>query len=235
MRTLIAFLATTAIFTCNAEASAASGPVADLGITMTVEPGARLPPGSIGSVTITITNYGPDAATDIVAVSSQFVVGKNEQILLYQTQQSQCTVFDESLDTPPGEPIPTFAILTFPGQTVLPGSSISCTIGISTYADATGTYSLDFRVLNDVVGWSDPNPSNNQTSSIYLTVSPVTVPALGILDLALLAGVIALFGTMHVTTRRGAIHASVALSGGIRTNRFHSLRGGKRHINRLHG
>jgi len=201
------------------------GPIADLGITASITPGTFLPPGSIGSVTVTITNNGPDPATDVVAVSSQFLFGKGEQILLFQTQQSQCTVYYDSLDAPPGQPIPTFALLMFTGQTIPPGGSITCTVGISTYADATGTYMLNFRAVNDVAGWTDPDESNNETPDMALSVSPVGVPILSSFGLYLIIGLTMLFGITRLTIQTGENHAAAAGGGCIRHRVLRFLRG----------
>jgi len=203
----------------------AAGPIADLSITASITPGTFLPPGSVGSVTITITNNGPDPATDVVALSSQFLIGNGEQILLYQAQQSKCAVYYDSLDVPPGQPIPTFALLMFTGQTIPLGGSITCTVGISTYADATGTYMLNFRAVNDVAGWTDPDESNNETPDMALSVSPVGVPILSSFGLYLIIGLTMLFGITRLTIQTGENHAAAAGGGCIRHRVLRFLRG----------
>jgi len=170
--------------------------VVDLGVTATVKPSTHLPPGSAASVTVTVTNYGPDDATYIAAGSSVFWEGQGEQIQLYPTEESskQCDFYYNSIDPAPGGPIPYSALLLFTGKVLPPGTSISCTIGLSVFPDAKGQYALYFVTSNDVVGSVDPNPSNDQSRNILLNLSPITVPTLGTLGCTLLGLIIVFFG-----------------------------------------
>jgi len=167
----------------------------DLGVTVVVKPSTHLAPGSTGSVTVTVTNYGPDDATDVVAVSSRFLDGPGEQIWLYPTAESTCGIYYDSADPGnPGQAVPYGALLFFTGTVLPPGASASCTIGISAFSDATGQYALHFYTTNDVTGSVDPNPSNDISPDIILNLSPITVPSLGALGCMLLVLIIVFLG-----------------------------------------
>src|SRR5690348_9453287 len=61
---------------------------ADLGVSFTVQPSTFLLPNSAGSVTVTVTNYGPDTVSAVGVHSSNWEDG--EQILLFQAPETQC-------------------------------------------------------------------------------------------------------------------------------------------------
>jgi len=180
VRTLIAPIFWLAMaLTPTAARAIASTQIADLGVTFTVKPGTFLPPNSIGTVTVTVTNNGPDPVPAFVVHSSIWEDGK--QILLFATPETQCDFGYGYYD---GPTLLVFAALGF--QSSLPaGAQESCTLGISTYPQATGQYEMYFNVAAYAGGPTDPNTANNQSSSVTLFLSPMSVPALNAFGLLL--------------------------------------------------
>ena len=169
----------------------ASSKSADLGVSFTVQPSTFPLPNSVGSVTVTVTNYGPDTVSAVGVHSSNWEDGK--QILLFRTPDTQCDFGYGFYDGP--TPL-VYAGLLFNSAPLPPGAQESCTVGITVYQNATGQYPLYFTVSPYELGVVDPNPRNNQSPTVTLFLSPIAVPALTTFALVLMAVLIALIAAL---------------------------------------
>jgi hypothetical protein len=171
----------------------ASDKAADLGVSFTVQPSTLVLPNSVGSVTVVVTNAGPDTVPAFVVRSSHWDDG--QQILLFPTPDTQC---DFSYGFYDGPTLLVYAVLVF-NSPLSPGTRQSCTFGVTTYPKATGQYRMDFTVATYLGGPSDPNLSNNQSPTVALVLSPPlvvpTVPTVSRFGLLLMALSIALLGS----------------------------------------
>jgi len=153
---------------------------ADLALTQTIN---ATPPVTIGSTftaTLTVTNNGPSAATSFTVVDNLPAQ--------YQFVSSTCGA------TAVGQ------VITWTGGAVPFPGSVSCTFTIRAIAVGSGTNTATITTSAP----NDPTPGNNSVGVAGPVITPLAVsgsfvsnvPTMGTLGLALMAGLLALFGWM---------------------------------------
>lgn len=166
--------------------------VADIGISVSIEPGGVMPPGTEGVVHITITNHGPDTGAGTFRwVQTDYGAGLSYPPLVFLgLTAGACTMFTF------GQPLPGDFFGIQVAREIPPGESRICSYGFRV---------LDTNQLMQVARWDvlaldglflldDPNLANNE-DEVLLIFSPFAnarpVPALswlGLLMLILLVG-----------------------------------------------
>lgn len=165
----------------------AGTPSADLGLEVGIQPGGVMPPGTDGVLSLSITNYGPDAQAGLIgwAATDDGVGFSFPPLDFTGVVKGSCGV------SPIGQPGPgdTFGFVLTPD--LEPGETAICTFGFRVRETTT---------LSQIAQWGvgpfgsaeDPNDSNNLVE-VLLIFSPLgdirPVPTLswvGMLSLALL-------------------------------------------------
>jgi len=171
----------------------AGTPLADIAIEVGVEPNGVTPPGTEGTVSLTITNYGPDVSAALIgwAVTSNGVGFSFPPLDFVGVATGPCGI------SPIGQPGPgdNFGFQVTPALN--PGESVTCTYGFEV---------RETMILSQMAQWGvgpnglaeDPNQTNN-LDEVLLIFSPLAdtrpVPALswvGIFVLMLSVGLIAI-------------------------------------------
>jgi len=159
--------------------------ITDLGIGVTVEPQGVTPPGTQGTVAITITNTGPDTAS--VAIF-RWLPTNDGSGFSYPPLG-----FPVGLLTGPcrlfiGQPPPGDSFASWVTSDISPGESRTCTFGFRVL-ETTKTSQIARWEVNGFEA-HDPNPTNNEAEVLLRFAGnpdPVSVPALSISGFLILA------------------------------------------------
>ena len=174
----------------------AGGPVADLGIEAAVQPAGITPPGTEGTVIITITNHGPDtgsAAFEMIRTNDG--AGFSFPPLEFSGLKTGPCNFLPPGQPPPGETVGIFGSWSTLGM--MPGEPRTCTFGFRILETSKMSQIMRWEVSATGVA-DDPNPTNNQAEVLLRFAGnsdPLSVPILppwALLILVLLFGWIAL-------------------------------------------
>lgn len=182
------------LLACNpSEAQPVNPRVADMSITASLEPSARIRPGSTASVTLVFTNRGPDALPDPIAIASPLPLPPlNSFVLLADAQRPSCTMSYDFIEPAPGRPPQAITIVA--AGPLASGASRTCIIQIAAEPLGTGEHTLVFGLIDADVPWNDPFPADN-AATISFSIGfpePIRVPTIGWAALlTLLVGVVA--------------------------------------------
>jgi len=178
-----------ALIYCPAHAGDAS---ADIGIEVTVAPSNNLLPGTEGTISITITNSGPDMATALF----QWFPTENGMGFGFPPIAFTGMVTGPCELSPVGEPIPGDNFGFWITNDIGPGTSRVCNFEFR--ALETPNFGQAARWLLFVIDGDDPDPSNNEFE-VFLVFSEISsihpIPLLstfGLIALALLLVLIVL-------------------------------------------
>jgi hypothetical protein len=176
---------------------AQSNSVSDLALTATIVPGTRLLPGSKGRITFAIHNNGPDAALVTGVVSSSYLFGPGQQFYLFDVAETApCRLDFDDFAPMPGQPVILVALL-FDDGPVPSGTTVTCTVGIGAWPDATGTTELRCRAGHGSLGLTDPRPGND-TVNFLLSFDPESIPTLGLGGMTMLVALALWLAIRHL-------------------------------------
>lgn len=179
----------------------------DIELMATLNPPVFYPPGTQGTLTITVRNNGPAASPGTSVATNHFLVnGPDENILVFPTAATApCTFVVDVLTPAPGQSEAVTAIIGF--GPLAAGASRTCTVGVLSQARASGTHELQLRAGGIAPGITESNPSNNAVTFRLLlsSVVPLPVPAVGQSTTLLLVLLM-----MAIATRKLAHEAAVA-------------------------
>lgn len=138
----------------------------DLSIAVALPGGGFVPPGEIAEIVVTLSNGGPNTASDVSASTSYTIRDGflETSIVLVTDQSPPCSVNALDLSGPDF----TFVGLSiFPDNRELaPGESVSCRLGISTGPRSPASFQQFFSAATST---SDPNAANDVTSVTIAT------------------------------------------------------------------
>ena len=141
----------------------------DLSLGLLVEPVDSAPPGTVGKVTVYITNLGPEAIQNAIVV---IVVGV--PVSFSQIAES-CLLFRGVIDPLQGSPSD-FYEFVFPN--LQPGETSSCQAGFSVGTQLKGQVRLTWETVRLPSQPLDPNPANNSATMVFGLPLPTAVPAM---------------------------------------------------------
>lgn len=187
----LAVLAYTLLCSFAVEAGSAT---ADISMDVSIVPSNPVTPGTEGTISISITNLGPDAAPFVLFQWFQTETGMGTEyppLEFLALESGPCGI---SPIIQPG-PDDTFGVWTT--NNVGPGESRTCNFGFR--VSETTVVRQRARWESFVFNANDPNQSNNEAELLLVFAEmpdPEPIPALsgrGLIMLALLLGLIALF------------------------------------------
>lgn len=149
----------------------------DLGIGVTVQPQGVTPPGTEGTVAITITNDGPN----IASVATFRWLATNDGSGLSYPPLGFPGPFDGPCRFSIGLPPPGDFFGTWVIRDISPGESRTCTFGFRVL-ETTKTSQIARWEVNEFEA-DDPNPTNNEAEVLLRFAGnsdPVSVPALSV-------------------------------------------------------
>jgi hypothetical protein len=181
---------------------------ADLALDVVVDPSGIAPPGTLGTITLTVTNLGPGATL----ATHQTVIESNEFVITLEYLQAmafanagECDFSFFFLDPPPGGDLRVVFFFFF-SEPLAPGESRVC----------EGLYQINSMIQAPTVEntWTvfnlsidDPDPTNNEVTLFFQVFPPVTdIPTLSPAGWVLLC--VTLLTSFVVITRRWAGRAA---------------------------
>ena len=115
-------------------------------------------PGSVATITLTFRNQGPDTATNVSAVSSDYPFLVSGLFDLDESPPNVCEVQYDDFIAPPGQSSALVAIVR--AGVLAPGETRVCTLALFVYPEALGSFELSFRAQS-TFGTIDSNLENN--------------------------------------------------------------------------
>lgn len=151
----------------------------DISLSASIAPAGPLRPGSVAIITLTFHNAGPDVATNVSAVSSDYPFLVSGLFDLNESAPSVCEVQYDDFIAPPGQPSALVAIVR--AGTLASGASQVCTLALYVYPDAIGSFELSLRAQS-TFGTIDLNTANNLVALplVFAHASPQQIPAGGL-------------------------------------------------------
>lgn len=146
--------------------------ISDLSVSINPNGPSFIAPGSFRDIDVVIRNHGPDQATAITAMSSQFLLFPVGEVYLADPpDQSACGLIYTDFLIPPNQE-GEFASFTPPP--IDAGSEFRCSIRVIALARGTLSYNLAISVKDIAKGAIDPDISNN-ISSFHIAFLPPAV------------------------------------------------------------
>lgn len=107
-------------------------------------------------------------------------------------------MFYDDFIAPPGSGQPSFLVAQVVAGKIGPADSLVCTVRLDVSPGATGSFDLDFAVINGEVGTADTDTSNNGASVVLQFGSAesttVSIPATGKPSVLLLLSALCMIG-----------------------------------------
>jgi hypothetical protein len=180
----------------------AQGPLVDLALEAAVEPPGITPPDSWGTLTLTVTNLGPDVAgaspSSVGIFSNRFEYVEGVGAMIEFFNDSDCFFQRTVLEGIPGSDLIEIEFSLFMSDPLLPGETASCRARFYINPAAQGTIVNTWFV--SPLLFEDPDPSND-TVSLFFQVSPDVIPTLSGIGLAsLILGLVVSF--LFIVRRR---------------------------------
>ena len=168
-------------------------PVSDLSLSIALDPPEPVVAGTLGQITFTFSNAGPDAVRPVGVVS---VLG--EPVVFFNG--GICPVVVTDIRGIPPRPTRYIYALGPPG--LLPsGESLDCTAGYFVDPTLTSIVSVTWEVRVTNFQGSDPDPTNNFVT-ISFGIAPLAVPATSLGALIALILMTVLIALRALTRRR---------------------------------
>ncbi len=178
-------------------------PIVDLALEIAIEPEGPLEPGTVGTMTFTFTNLGPDPPPasglwNIEAYSQHpFDLEYGSDIVMVDTSTNENCWF--SSDLTDSDPLYLYFWFILLNDTFPPGSSQTCETAFYINPDVPGSFELNWI---SYLGATDPDPTNNNIATPFIIAAPAAIPTLSQAGLVLLAFVLLSMGLILMNRQR---------------------------------
>ncbi len=187
-------------------------PEVDLALDIVVEPPGVVEPGAAGTMTLTVTNLGPDSPPASpgylgLQIFSErpfdFVDGPDIDMFDI-SEDFTCWYTRDLVDLPPGVPLRISFLYIFRVDTFPLGTSYTCELQY--FVNPSATESFEVLWESSLSGVTDPNPANNDVTIPFIIAGAPTIPTLSEVGLGVLTLVLLVAG-LGIMNRRRTAHA----------------------------